>query len=125
MLWRTHIRSGALILLAVLAGGAFLGIPIIGWPANVMLRGFLLGMVGGVFGACLFAAGYALAREGEVGKGPTTVADTDEPAVRSTTEAKYWLRKFLEEHGVTEPDRDESQPRPSTDTAKTSGRVEP
>lgn len=122
MLRRNYLRSGALLFLAVLAGGAFLAIPIVGVPAAVMLRGFLLGIVGGVFGACLFAAGYTLAREREAEEERTTVADTRTPAVRSTAEAKYWLRKFLEEHRVTEQGRDQDPPRPDAPVSNRSGR---
>ncbi len=81
------------------AGTAFVVLGLLGIPGSLPARGTLLGLSAGLFGGSLFLSGFFMGHrlrtpEGAAGNG----ADARMGSAVSPDEAKYWLRRFLEEH---------------------------
>lgn len=98
MFWRTRLAVAVSLILGGVSGGIAVTIAIVGIPGPAQLRGGILGLTGGLFGVCLFAAGLLFGRLETLQSHHKLIPPRARKPAVSPAEAKFWLQRFLEEH---------------------------
>lgn len=91
---RLALRFGILAIGAVISGGLLLGLRTTALQASPRWHGALGGALAGVYGLCLFGLGATWSTH----RGTAAFRTRHDTSPSATPEeAKFWLRKFLEE----------------------------